>query len=352
MLFQFAGDSIVDSMGDICSISGEIVGRLKDVTKSTREAQRDLETLLEGLESGVIGQRDLIRGLVLGLLAQGHVLIEGVPGLGKTRAVNRLAKLCKVRFKRLQFTPDLLPADILGTRIYNQHAAEFETVRGPIFSNFVLADEINRAPAKVQSALLETMQERQVTIGLQSHKLQAPFQVFATQNPIEQEGTYPLPEAQLDRFLFKWTVTYPEHSDEQEVVKLVIDEAASPQIDAMFSDQDILAWQSAVREVFVETRVIRYATELVQATRYPEAAGLKLGRFIRYGASPRGSIALIQGGRAHAFLDGRQEVRPGDIKAVAHGALRHRILTTYYADAEGVTSDQIVDQILQTVKVP
>ncbi len=322
------------------------------MTKSTVDAQRDLAKLLAELESGVIGQRDLIRGLVLGLLAQGHVLIEGVPGLGKTRAVNRLAKLCKVRFKRLQFTPDLLPADILGTRIYNQHAAEFETVRGPIFSNFVLADEINRAPAKVQSALLETMQERQVTIGLESHKLQAPFLVFATQNPIEQEGTYPLPEAQLDRFLFKWTVTYPEHSHEQEVVRLVIDESPTSEVEAVFSDQDILAWQSKVQEIFVEKRVIQYATELVQATRHPEKAGLKLGRFVRYGASPRGSIALIQGGRAHAFLEGRKEVRPEDVKAVAHGALRHRILTSYYADAEGVTSDQVVDQILETVKVP
>ena len=316
------------------------------------ETQRALKKLEQHLESGVVGQHGLIRGLLLGLLAEGHVLIEGVPGLGKTRAVNLLAKLCDVRFKRLQFTPDLLPADILGTRIYNQHVAEFETVKGPIFTNFVLADEINRAPAKVQSALLETMQERQVTIGLESHELAPPFQVFATQNPIEQEGTYPLPEAQLDRFLFKWTVSYPKLSDENDIVRMVIDETSLPVPEQTFSRDDILHWQGLVRKVFVQSRVIRYAAELVQATRNPASVGLELGRYIRYGASPRGSIALILGARAHAFLEGRKEVRPDDVKAVAHGALRHRILTTYYADAEGIDSDQIIDRVLASVKVP
>lgn len=322
------------------------------MSMSVRDARESLQELRRQLEAGVIGQEELIQGLLLGLLAGGHVLIEGVPGLGKTRAVNLLAKMCQVSFKRLQFTPDLLPADILGTRIYNQHLAEFETVKGPIFAHFVLADEINRAPAKVQSALLETMQERQVTIGLESHVLEPPFLVFATQNPIEQEGTYPLPEAQLDRFLFKWRVGYPALGDEERIVRLVVDEESLPEPGTTFERQDLVAWQGLVREVFAEKKVARYAAELVHASRDPESVDLPLGRYVRYGASPRGSIALIQGGRAHAFLDGRKEVLPEDVKAVAHGALRHRILTSYYADAEGVTSDHIVDQILDTVKVP
>ena len=322
------------------------------MSMNARDAMQSLSELRRQLEAGVVGQEDLVQGLLLGLLAQGHVLIEGVPGLGKTRAVNLLAKMCRVNFKRLQFTPDLLPADILGTRIYNQHVAEFETVKGPIFTHFVLADEINRAPAKVQSALLETMQERQVTIGLETYPLEPPFLVFATQNPIEQEGTYPMPEAQLDRFLFKWRVGYPTVGDEARIVRLVVDEESLPKPSTSFAREDLIAWQKLVREIYVEHKVARYAAEIVQASRDPESVDLPLGRYVRYGASPRGSIALIQGGRAHAFLEGRKEVLPDDVKAVAHGALRHRILTTYYADAEGITSDQIVDQLLDSVKVP
>jgi MoxR-like ATPase len=317
------------------------------------ERAREIITEVERqLHRGIVGQESFLKGLLIGLLADGHVLIEGVPGLGKTRAVNLLARICDVSFKRLQFTPDLLPADILGTRVYNQQAGTFETVRGPIFANFVLADEINRAPAKVQSALLETMQERQVTIGRDSLALQPPFQVFATQNPIEQEGTYPLPEAQLDRFLLKLVVSYPEAADETGIVRMVIQETETPRVDEILDGAGIRALQEATRSVFVEDRVIEYATELVRATRKPEAVGLELTRFIEYGASPRGSISLIEAGQAAALMDGRDAVLPDDVKAVAHDALRHRIIPSYLADAEGVTTEQMIDQVLSAVKAP
>jgi MoxR-like ATPase len=312
--------------------------------------------LLRQVESeigrGIVGQQGLVRGLLLGLLADGHVLIEGVPGLGKTRAVNLLARVCRLWFKRIQFTPDLLPSDILGTRIYNQGSGTFETVRGPVFTNFLLADEINRAPAKVQSALLETMQERQVTIGQESLEVPAPFLVFATQNPIEQEGTYPLPEAQLDRFLLKLVVSYPEREEEHAIVKMVIDETRLPEVEGVLTREQILELQAATRSVFIEDRLVRYATDLVHASRRPEELQLELAPYVELGASPRASIALAQTARANALIDGRDAVTPDDVKAVAPDVLRHRVLTTYYADAEGVTSDRIVAEILATVKVP
>jgi MoxR-like ATPase len=301
---------------------------------------------------GIIGQEEFVRGLLVGLLANGHVLIEGVPGLGKTRAVNLLSKICDVAFKRIQFTPDLLPADVVGTRIYNQASGSFETVRGPIFANFILADEINRAPAKVQSALLETMQEKQVTIGKETHKVQLPFHVFATQNPIEQEGTYPLPEAQLDRFLFKLVVDYPKQSEEEEIVKMVIDEVKSPKVETLLDHEAILQLQSRVRSVYIEDKVVHYATNLVQATRRPDDFKLELGQYIEFGASPRASISLAQSARAMALIDGREIVTPDDIKTVARPVLRHRILPTYYAAAEKISTDQMIDEILSTVKVP
>ena len=314
--------------------------------------QEKIRLLESEVGKGLLGQDDLVRGLLVGLLAGGHVLVEGVPGLGKTRAVHLLARVCQMSFRRLQFTPDLLPADIIGTRIYNQHSAAFETVKGPVFANFVLADEINRAPAKVQSALLETMQERQVTIGQESHPLPAPFLVFATQNPIEQEGTYPLPEAQLDRFLLKLVVSYPTREQEPEIVRMVVDETELPEVEAQLTHHHVLELQQATRKIFVEDQLVRYATDLVQATRAPQEAGLELGRYVGFGASPRASIALVQSARATAFIEGRDAVRPEDVKAVAHGVLRHRILLTYYAEAEGVTSDQVVDELLRSVKVP
>ncbi len=325
---------------------------MAEIETSIQEAGKRASKVLRLLETGILGQQELLRGLLIGVIADGHVLIEGVPGLGKTRAVNLLARASRLSFKRLQFTPDLLPADILGTRIYNQQAAEFETVTGPIFANFILADEINRAPAKVQSALLETMQERQVTIGKESRKLQLPFLVFATQNPIEQEGTYPLPEAQLDRFLLKLVVGYPHPKDEHKIVRMVIDETETPTLHPVISGPEIVELQQLARQVFVEERLIRYATRLVVASRDPRAAGLELDRYIEVGASPRASIGLAQAARAAALLDGRDSVLPDDIKAMAPAVLRHRIIPTYYAEAEKVTTDQMVSEILAAVPTP
>ncbi len=304
------------------------------------------------IHRGIVGQEELVRGLLIGMAANGHLLIEGVPGLAKTRAVNLLARACRLEFKRIQFTPDLLPADVVGTRIFNQASASFETSRGPIFANFVLADEINRAPAKVQSALLETMQERQVTIGKETIEVEPPFLVFATQNPIEQEGTYPLPEAQLDRFLLKLVVTYPSTQEEEKIVAMVIDEKRLPAVDRLLDGGQVARVQDAARSVYIDARLIGYATELVQATRRPADFKLELGAYIDFGASPRASIALAQAGRATALLDGRDAVTPDDIKGVAHAVLRHRIIPTYYAVAEKITTDDMVDEILRTVKVP
>ncbi len=316
------------------------------------EARATLAAVRAELEKGIIGQDELLRGLLIALAADGHVLIEGVPGLGKTRAVNLLSRICRVSFKRLQFTPDLLPADIVGTRIYNQHSATFETVRGPIFANFVLADEINRAPAKVQSALLETMQEKQVTIGQESLEVEPPFLVFATQNPIEQEGTYPLPEAQLDRFLLKLVVGYPESDEENDIVRLVIGETELPAVEQVLDGERIGRLQDACRQVFVEDKIIDYATRLVAATRDPASVGLELAPYVEYGASPRGSISLVEAARASALMAGRDAVMPDDVKSVAMGALRHRVLVTYLAQAEGVTSEDVVGAVLEAVKAP
>ncbi len=319
----------------------------------SRPEARDLMLAVrEQLARGIVGQADFLHGLLVAVVAGGHVLIEGVPGLAKTRAVNLLARACRVRFRRLQFTPDLLPADVVGTRIFNQEAHAFETVRGPVFANFVLADEINRAPAKVQSALLEIMQERQVTIGQESLEVPAPFHVFATQNPIEQEGTYPLPEAQLDRFLLKLEVGYPAREEEEAIVRMVIEESRLPAIEPVLSGEQLLAVQAAARSVFIEDRLVAYATELVRATREPKALGLELAEYIDFGASPRASISLAQAGRATALLDGRDEVLPDDLKALAPAVLRHRIVRTYYAEAEKVGTGRIIDEILGAVQVP
>ena len=316
------------------------------------ETAKLLASVAQEIHRGIVGQDELVRGLLIGLAANGHLLIEGVPGLAKTRAVNLLARVCRTEFKRIQFTPDLLPADVIGTRIYNQGSGGFETSRGPIFANFVLADEINRAPAKVQSALLETMQERQVTIGKETIRVEPPFLVFATQNPIEQEGTYPLPEAQLDRFLLKLVVTYPSKADEQAVVSMVIDEERLPAVNTLLDGDQVNRVQEVCRSVYIDSKLIDYATEIVQATRRPDDFKLQLGNYIDFGASPRASIALAVAGRATALLEGRDAVTPDDVKAVAPAVLRHRIIPTYYAVAEKISTDDMIAEILETVKVP
>ena len=319
---------------------------------STDEAQRLIARMSDNLATGIVGQHQLVEGLLVALIAGGHALIEGVPGLAKTRSVNLLAAACQGSFRRVQFTPDLLPADIVGTEIYNQAAGSFETKTGPLFANFILADEINRAAPKVQSALLEAMQERQVTIGEQTFPLPRPFFVFATQNPVEQEGTYPLPEAQVDRFLMKLVVRYPSQDDEKKIVRMVCAETELPELKELVDGADILALQGAAREVFVEDKILDYATDLVAATREPQRHGLELDGLIQLGASPRASIALVQVGRARALAAGRDAVLPEDVKTAAPDVLRHRILMTYHADAEGLTSEQVVEKILATVKVP
>ncbi|MCB1157651.1 MAG: AAA family ATPase [Leptospiraceae bacterium] len=311
-----------------------------------------IKSIKQEIKKGIVGQERLVDGLLLGLIAGGHLLIEGVPGLAKTRAVNLLANICEVSFKRLQFTPDLLPADIIGTRIYNQNTASFETSLGPIFANFIIADEINRAPAKVQSALLETMQEKQVTIGDETHKLPKPFFVFATMNPVEQEGTYPLPEAQLDRFMMKLIVHYPSPEEEQQVVKMVMQETKLPDMRCLLKAEDILHLQDEARKVFIEDKIIKYITDIVFATREPEKYNLDMKNIIQIGASPRASISLAMVARAKAVMEGRKNVIPEDIKDIAYDVLRHRVILTYYADAEGIRPEGIIKEILGKVKVP
>ncbi len=317
-----------------------------------QKSQVILDRLRTEIQVGIVGQKELVDGLLLAVLANGHALIEGVPGLAKTRAVNLLANMTRSEFRRIQFTPDLLPADIIGTRIYNQSTAGFETKKGPVFANFILADEINRAPAKVQSALLESMQEKQVTIGEETHALPRPFFVFATQNPVEQEGTYPLPEAQLDRFLVKLVVDYPQKQEEQDIVRMVIAETRLPAVKQLIDGKAIEALQDVTRGIFLEDRLIEYIAGLVFATRDPAGHGIDFDNVIEYGASPRASIGLALTARARALLDGRDSVQPEDIKSVAFPVLRHRIIMTYHADAEGITSEQVIQEILNRVPVP
>ncbi|MEO7138232.1 MAG: AAA family ATPase [Gemmatimonadales bacterium] len=300
----------------------------------------------------VVGQHAMIERLLIGLLADGHVLLEGVPGLAKTLAVRTLAATIAGGFHRIQFTPDLLPSDLIGTMVYNQRSGDFTVQKGPVFTNILLADEINRAPAKVQSALLEAMQEKQVTIGGQTFPLPDLFLVLATQNPIEHEGTYPLPEAQVDRFMFKLVVTYPERREEREVLDRM---TAGPEPTArhVLDPERILLARQLVQGVYVDGRIKEYVLDLVAATRQPAAAGLpELGPLIEYGASPRASIYLIRAAKAHAFLQGRSYVTPEDIKALGLDLLRHRLLLTYRADAEGVGSDALLARIFETVPVP
>jgi MoxR-like ATPase len=290
---------------------------------------------------------------MIGLLAGGHCLIEGVPGLAKTLTVKTLSQTINASFQRIQFTPDLLPADITGTIIYNMHTGQFTQKRGPLFANLVLADEVNRAPAKVQSALLEAMQERQVTLGSETFKLTEPFLVLATQNPIEQEGTYPLPEAQLDRFMLKVKVGYPTKDDEVKIIERMAGAGSEPTASKVMGVDEILAARDVVKQVFVDDKVKRYAVDLVASTRDPKAAGLtQLAPLIDNGASVRASISLIKVAKAQALLSGRNYISPHDVKTIAHDVLRHRILVSYEAEAQGKTTDNVISQILENVPVP
>ncbi|MFN8667597.1 MAG: MoxR family ATPase [Gemmatimonadaceae bacterium] len=300
----------------------------------------------------VVGQEYMVERLLISLLTGGHVLLEGVPGLAKTLTVRTLAETIHTTFQRIQFTPDLLPADVLGTQVFDQSTGSFTIKRGPIFANIVLADEINRAPAKVQAALLEAMQEKQVTLGGQTFRLEEPFLVLATQNPIEQEGTYPLPEAQVDRFMLKLRVGYPTREEEKEIMRRMA--SGDPiAIQPIASPQAILEARHRITELYMDERIVDYVVDIVHATRYPAEARLKdLAPLIEFGASPRATIALAQASRAHAFLRGRTYVTPDDVKAIAPDVLRHRVLTTYEAEAESVTSDDIVKRILDTVETP
>jgi MoxR-like ATPase len=316
----------------------------------TRPAS-EMERLLYEVKKVVVGQDHFLERVMVALLAGGHLLVEGVPGLAKTLTINTLARTMRGQFRRIQFTPDLVPADLVGTRIYNQKTGDFSTALGPVFANLLLADEINRAPAKVQSALLEVMQEHQVTIAGQTHPVPAPFVVIATQNPIETEGTYPLPEAQVDRFMMKVLVGYP--SDDEEFV--IVERVTGPPVSvaAVMSAEDILVAQQAARALYVDPALIRYAVQLVAATRNPERAGLKeLGDMIQFGASPRATIYLIECGRALAYLRGREYVLPEDVTDVALDVLRHRVVLSYEAMAENLSTDEIVRRIMRRVAAP
>ena len=311
-----------------------------------------LNRLLDEIRKVIVGQDALVERVLIGLLADGHILLEGVPGLAKTLLVNTVSRAIDADFSRLQFTPDLLPADLIGTQIYNPRTSEFSVHQGPIFANLVLADEVNRAPAKVQSALLEAMQERQVTIGDTTYQMEELFLVLATQNPIEQEGTYPLPEAQVDRFMLKVIVEYPDRDEEKAIIDRMTGDDLL-EIAPVVSPEDILNARKTVRDIYVDDQVKDYILDLVMATRYPQDNGLSsLSSLISYGASPRASIYMVTAARANAFIQGRGYVSPEDIKAIAQDVLRHRIIPTYEAEAEAISSSQIVSTILEHVEVP
>ncbi|NJN97810.1 MAG: MoxR family ATPase [Anaerolineales bacterium] len=325
---------------------------IRELNEAVAHEALFLQNLLTEVNQVMVGQEKLIERLLIALLADGHILLEGVPGLAKTLAIKTLAQTVQAQFQRIQFTPDLLPADLIGTEIYNPRTNEFTSHRGPLFANFILADEINRAPAKVQSALLEAMQERQVTIGDETYRLEEPFLVMATQNPIEQEGTYPLPEAQVDRFMLKVVVNYPTRAEE----RLIMDRmtgAKLPEVRPVIQPADLLHAREVVRQIYVDDKIKEYVLDLIFATRQPGENGLTgLQPLIAFGASPRATIYLIMAARAHAFLKGRGFVTPEDIKQIAPDVLRHRVVISYEAEAEEITSAEIVQKILDQIEVP
>ncbi|HLW10824.1 MAG TPA: AAA family ATPase [Fermentimonas sp.] len=328
------------------------VADIKELNEKIEQKSAFVQTLVAGMNKVIVGQKHLVESLLIGLLSDGHILLEGVPGLAKTLAIKTLAQLIDAKYNRIQFTPDLLPADVVGTMIYSQRNEEFHVKHGPVFANFLLADEINRAPAKVQSALLEAMQERNVTIGEQTYKLPEPFLVMATQNPIEQEGTYPLPEAQVDRFMLKVIISYPTKEEEKRIIQQNIFEPV--EVDrAVISTKEILDARKVVREVYIDEKIGKYIVDIVFATRFPDQYGMTgLKDMIEFGASPRASINLALAARAFAFIKRRGYVIPEDIRAVCHDVLRHRIGLTYEAEANNLTSEEIISEILNKVEVP
>ncbi len=325
---------------------------IRELNSKIEQQSSFVDALVMGMDKMIVGQKHLVESLLIGLLADGHVLLEGVPGLAKTLAIKTLSSLIDADFSRIQFTPDLLPADVIGTMIYSQKTEEFSIRKGPIFSNFILADEINRAPAKVQSALLEAMQERQISIGDTTYKLPQPFLVLATQNPIEQEGTYPLPEAQVDRFMLKVVISYPKKEEERLIMRQNMQEM-STSISPILHPNDIVEARKVVKQVYIDEKIEKYIVDIVFATRYPEEYGLKnLKNMISFGASPRATISLGLAARAYAFIKRRGYIIPEDVRAVCYDVLRHRIGLSYEAEANNVSVEEIISEILNAVEVP
>jgi MoxR-like ATPase len=329
----------------------EIAAQIQEINQRVQEESRFVQRLVSEVHRVIVGQRYMVERLLIGLLTRGHILLEGVPGLAKTLAVKTLSSAIDTRFQRIQFTPDLLPADLIGTMVFNPKDGTFSPKKGPIFTNILLADEINRAPAKVQSALLEAMQERQVTIGEATYPLAEPFLVLATQNPIEQEGTYPLPEAQIDRFMLKLKIEYPDIKEERQILELMArDEPIA--VEKVVLPSDILRVRGVVKDIYMDERIKDYIVHLVFATRRPQDYKLDAKDLIQFGASPRATIYLAQAARAHAFIKGRGYVTPEDVKAVGLDVLRHRIILTYEAEAEEVTTEEIISRVFDAVQVP
>ena len=325
---------------------------IKELNEKIQRESAFTDMITLEMNKVIVGQKQLVESLLIGLLADGHILLEGVPGLAKTLAINTLASTMDAKFSRIQFTPDLLPADLIGTQIYSQKSEQFQIKKGPIFANFVLADEINRSPAKVQSALLEAMQERQVTIGDQTFPLPQPFLVMATQNPIEQEGTYPLPEAQVDRFMLKVVINYPKKEEEKLIIRMN-NSGTFPKANTILKPEDIIRARQIVREVYMDEKIEKYIVDIVYATRTPEEYGLKnLKDLISFGGSPRASISMAMAAKAYAFIKRRGYVIPEDVRAVSYEVLRHRIGLTYEAEAENVTTENIITEIMNKVEVP
>ena len=330
----------------------ESISNIRELNDLIASKSGFVNLITQGMNQTIVGQKHLVDSLLIALLANGHVLLEGVPGLAKTLAINTLSKLVDAKFSRIQFTPDLLPADVIGTMVYSVKNEKFEVKKGPVFANFILADEINRAPAKVQSALLEAMQERQVTIGDSTFKLDNPFLVLATQNPIEQEGTYPLPEAQVDRFLMKVIIGYPSKEEEKQIVRQNIT-SAKANVQALIKPEEILEIRKIVEKIYIDEKIEKYIVDIVFATRFPSDCGLNdLQSIISFGASPRASISMAIAARAYAFLRGRGYVIPEDVRAICHDVLRHRIGLTYEAEANNISADEVVSEILDKIAVP